>query len=150
MYNKDRSVSAYLVQNYLPIKKEGDVMAKFVIVRIAEGEKAWSWKYEGGLPLKIKKEPYTEMEMVSIIKTLQQEPDYEVDKKEGIVTFYEGDGGDKQQLAWWKMGNDPIEKIINEMHNAEMIWQNPEDDPKNKGDDNMQRNVGTGESGSLL
>lgn len=122
-------------------------MAKFVIVRIAEGEKAWSWEYEDGLSLdEIKKEPYTKGEIITILKTLQQDPYYETNKEEGVITFYVKKGG--QQLALWHIGNDPVGKILSELKNAKITWQNKEDDPSYIADNSMQGNKGTGESGS--
>lgn len=121
-------------------------MAKFIIERIAEGEKAWGWEYEGGLSLKIKEEPYTKNEIISILKTLQQSPNYEVNKEERLTTFYAEKG--EQQLAWWHMGDNPIEKILSELKSAEITWQNKEDDPSYIADNSMQGNKGTGESGS--
>jgi hypothetical protein len=122
-------------------------MAVFKIKRIKEGEKAWSWDYIDGLTLKIKEEPYRKGELTDILKGLQNAPDYEVYKDKKLAVFYYTENGNKQQLAWWEMGNDPIEKLLNEFKNAKLDYQYKENDPnQNK---NMQHNnVGTGETGS--
>ncbi len=120
-------------------------MAKFVIERIGDGEIAWSWRYEDGLTLDIKKNPYTKNEILDILKNLKNKPSYEFSKDKKIMTFYAHN--ENQPIAEWNAENNPVEKILNEFNKAKITYQNPEDDPNNT-DKDMQNNMGTGESGS--
>lgn len=124
-------------------------MASFVIKKIGEGEKAWSWEYVDGLDLEIKPVAYTKPEISNILKGLKNDSAYEVNEGKTLAIFYVAKGG--QQLAGWKMENNPIEKLLNEFKNAEIRYKNLEDDPEydpNNIKKDMQNNMGTGISGS--
>ena len=122
-------------------------MAYFEIKRITSGEKAWSWDYKDGLKLQIKPEPYKKLELVDILKRLKNDPVYTIEKNEEQLAIFYVDESKGQQLAWWKMQDNPIEKLLKELEAADIKYKNPEDDPSNT-DKNMQNNIGTGETGS--